>query len=49
MAKKYDNRAMETDAGNRTYFFPKANPPVAIVADSVEEAEAKLLSKKTKI
>lgn len=44
MKKDYRNKKLTTDAseGDNHYFFPKANPPVTITADSLEEAEAKL-------
>jgi len=54
MTKQYKDRAMEVDSimevdsAPRTglYFFPKKNPPVAVEAESVEEAEALLDIKK---
>jgi hypothetical protein len=43
--KEYKNRAMSTekkDIEGEVYFFPKAQPPVAIRATSREEAERQL-------
>ena len=51
MGKSYSDRQMKNEAKDavqpqRTYFFPKANPPRAIPAKSRKEAEEKLLENK---
>jgi hypothetical protein len=49
MAKIYKDRAMQVEGsdigkGQSAFFFPKNNPPVTIIAKTIEEAE-ELLAK----
>lgn len=48
MAKGYSNRQMKTDAPERVYFFPKANPPQSVTAKNRQAAEKKLKDNKDK-
>lgn len=53
MKKEYSNRKMDTEtahvsAQGQQFFFPKENPPITIIADSLEEAVEKLKAVKNK-
>lgn len=52
MQKDYKNKELKGEQiknKEQSFFFPKANPPVTIEAESIEEAEEKLqaITKKT--
>lgn len=46
MQKNYKNKEMKGDnekvKDKKAFFFPKANPPVTIEAETIEEAQEKL-------
>lgn len=44
MQKDYKNKQMKSDEvkNKRAFFFPKANPPITIEAETIEEAEKQL-------
>lgn len=44
MEKSYKNKQIKESSNKelKSYFFPKANPPITIEAESLEEAEKKL-------
>lgn len=47
MAKEYSDRAMSAGGRSKeTFFFPKNNPPVAVEAETLEEAEEIIKDKK---
>lgn len=48
MEKGYKNKQIKESSNKQSFFFPKANPPVTIEAESLEEAEKKLQAIKNK-